>query len=98
MYGGLNLKSPIIVSSSGLTNSVERIRKMAQAGAGAVVLKSLFEEQIRHEVGTMSAEGGYPEAADYLRTYAKENSHHSQNNGSHNMAHTTEKSESECPV
>ena len=74
MYGGLNLKSPIIVSSSGLTNSVERIRKMAQAGAGAVVLKSLFEEQIRHEVGTMSAEGGYPEAADYLRTYAKENS------------------------
>ena len=74
MYAGLCLKSPLIVSSSGLTNSVERIKKMARAGAGAVVLKSLFEEQIMHEVGTMSAESDYPEAGDYLRTYARENS------------------------
>jgi dihydroorotate dehydrogenase (fumarate) len=72
-YGGLKLKSPLIVSSSGLTSSPERIRKMAQAGAGAVVLKSLFEEQIMYEVGTMSAGSDYPEAADYLRAYAKEN-------------------------
>jgi dihydroorotate dehydrogenase (fumarate) len=73
-YAGMSLKSPLIVSSSGLTSSVERIKKMAQAGAGAVVLKSLFEEQITHEIGTMSDGGGYPEAADYLRTYARENS------------------------
>ena len=73
-YAGLCLKSPLIVSSSGLTNSVDRIKKIAHAGAGAVVLKSLFEEQIMHEVSTMSAESDYPEAGDYLRAYAKENS------------------------
>lgn len=73
-YGGLSLKSPLIVSSSGLTSSAERIRKMAMAGAGAVVLKSLFEEQIRHETGALSEKSDYPEADDYLRTYARENS------------------------
>ncbi len=73
-YGGLNLKTPLIVSSSGLTNSVERIKKMAQAGAGAVVLKSLFEEQIMHEVSTMNTGGDYPEAEDYLKAYARDNS------------------------
>jgi dihydroorotate dehydrogenase (fumarate) len=73
-YGGLKLKSPLIVSSSGLTSSVERIKKMEQAGAGAVVLKSLFEEQIMFEVSTMSTESDYPEAADYMNAYARENS------------------------
>ena len=73
-YAGLTLKSPLIVSSSGLTSSVDRIRKMAAAGAGAVVLKSLFEEQILHEIGSMETQSGYPEAGDYLRTYARENS------------------------
>ena len=73
-YAGLKMKSPIIVSSSGLTSSVERIRKMATAGAGAVVMKSLFEEQINHEAGNLSAESDYPEAGDYIRTYARENS------------------------
>ncbi len=73
-YAGLNLKSPLMVSSSGLTNSVDRIRKIASAGGGAVVLKSLFEEQILHEIGSMAAATDYPEAADYLRTYARENS------------------------
>lgn len=73
-YAGLALKSPVIVSSSGLTGSVERIKKIAQAGAGAVVLKSLFEEQIKHEEGKLSEGSDYPEAADYIRTYARENS------------------------
>ena len=53
-FAGLSMKSPIIVSSSGLTSSVDRIKKVAAAGAGAVVLKSLFEEQINFEVGSMS--------------------------------------------
>lgn len=73
-YAGLKLKTPIMVSSSGLTNSIERIKKIATAGAGAVVLKSLFEEQILHEIGNMKAGSDYPEADDYLRTYARENS------------------------
>ena len=73
-YAGLELKSPIIVSSSGLTSSVSRIRKIADAGAGAVVLKSLFEEQIQYEIGAMDTGSDYPEAGDYLRTYARDNS------------------------
>ncbi len=73
-YAGLKLKSPIIISSSGLTNSVARIEKLAEAGAGAVVLKSLFEEQIQFEIGEMEEASDYPEAGDYLRTYARENS------------------------
>lgn len=74
MYVGLELKSPIIVSSSGLTSSVTRIKKIAESGAGAVVLKSLFEEQIQFEIGNMETAGDYPEAGDYLKTYARENS------------------------
>ncbi len=73
-YAGLSLKSPVIVSSSGLTSSVDRIQNMAAAGAGAVVLKSLFEEQILYEAGTLSADHDYPEAQDYLKAYARENS------------------------
>jgi dihydroorotate dehydrogenase (fumarate) len=46
---GIELKSPIIVGSSGLTNSIRDIKEAAQSGAGAVVLKSIFEEQIRME-------------------------------------------------
>ena len=73
-FAGLSMKSPIIVSSSGLTSSVNRIKKVAAAGAGAVVLKSLFEEQINYEVGNISDGHDYPEAGDYIRTYARENS------------------------
>ncbi len=45
-YLGLKLKNPIVVSSSSQTDSVEKIKALEAAGAGAVVLKSLFEEQI----------------------------------------------------
>jgi len=68
------MKSPIIVSSSGLTSSVDRIKKLAAAGAGAVVLKSLFEEQINFEIENASEGHDYPEAMDYIRTYARDNS------------------------
>jgi dihydroorotate dehydrogenase (fumarate) len=73
-FAGLSLKSPIIVSSSGLTSSVDRIKKMAAAGAGAIVMKSLFEEQINFEISNISEGQDYPEAVDYIRTYARENS------------------------
>jgi dihydroorotate dehydrogenase (fumarate) len=76
-YLGLKLKNPIIVGSSGLTNSVEKIKKLRDAGAGAVVLKSLFEEQITHEVNNaiQTSEGvDYPEAFDYIKAYSRDNS------------------------
>ena len=71
-FAGLKLKNPIIISSSGLTNSVEKIKKLEEAGAGAVVLKSVFEEQINIQAGQMS---GYdsPEADDYLSAYVRSN-------------------------
>jgi len=48
-YLGLKLRNPIIVGSSGLSNSIENIQKMEAANAGAIVLKSIFEEQIVFE-------------------------------------------------
>ena len=45
-YLGLDLKNPIIAGSSGLTNSIENLKAIDEAGAGAVVLKSIFEEEI----------------------------------------------------
>jgi dihydroorotate dehydrogenase (fumarate) len=48
-YLGLRLKNPIIVGSSGLTSSIDNLRTISKLGAGAVVLKSIFEEQIRYE-------------------------------------------------
>lgn len=73
-YAGLTLRNPFIISSSGLTNSVDKNRKLDQLGAGAIVLKSLFEEQISHETGKLMEGTDYPEALDYLRHYSRSNS------------------------
>ena len=73
-YLGLNLKTPFIVGSSGLTDSAEKVAKLADFGAGAIVLKSLFEEQATYETGSMLTDQDYPEAADYLSAYVKNNS------------------------
>ncbi len=76
-YMGLKLKSPIIAASSGLTNSVENIVELEKNGVGAVVLKSLFEEQIANEVSHTLEQGEagnyYPEAEDYIRNYTQSN-------------------------
>ncbi|MDH3286029.1 MAG: dihydroorotate dehydrogenase-like protein [Acidobacteriota bacterium] len=48
-YLGLGLKSPLVVSPSPLCESIDNVRRMEDAGAGAVVLHSLFEEQISLE-------------------------------------------------
>ena len=48
-YLGLKLKNPVIAGSSGLTNSVKSVKELAENGAGAVVLKSIFEEEIAFE-------------------------------------------------
>ncbi len=69
-YLGLPLKNPLIVGSCSLTNSVEKVKKLENAGAAAVVLKSLFEEQMLHEALNLQQAGEYyPEAADYLQSY-----------------------------
>jgi len=48
-YLGLNLPHPFIAAASYLTKEVDRIRALEDAGAAAIVLPSLFEEQVRHE-------------------------------------------------
>ncbi|NIA11452.1 MAG: dihydroorotate dehydrogenase-like protein [Nitrospiraceae bacterium] len=48
-YLGLKLKSPMVVGSSSLTTSVANLKKIENSGAGAVVLKSIFEEEIYNE-------------------------------------------------
>ena len=76
-YLGLNLKNPIIVGSSTFTGTVDGIVKCAKAGAGAVVLKSLFEEQILSDI---KKEEGYTDIythnvdADlYMKTFLRGN-------------------------
>lgn len=73
-YLGLDLKSPVIAGSSNFTSKVDSLKEAEAAGAGAVVLKSLFEEQIVSLANSMSSEGSYPEADDYLQYYTRTNS------------------------
>ena len=71
-FAGLKLRNPIIVSSSGLTDSAAKNQKLSEAGAGAIVLKSLFEEQIMMEADWMGDPNMYPEGSDYLVGYIRE--------------------------
>jgi len=76
-YMGLNLKNPIVVASSGLSNSIEKIVELEKAGAAAIVLKSIFEEQINHEVYHLinrEPQNLYPETEDYVWNYTRNNS------------------------
>ena len=67
-YLRLNLKNPIIVGSSGLTRSAGKIKACEDAGAGAVVIKSLFEETLDDEdLGLDNSTMIHTEAYDYLR-------------------------------
>ncbi len=74
-YLGLDLKNPLIVGSCGFTNSVKKIGELAESGAGAVVLKSLFEEQILADLSANleSYSTDYPGATDYVREYTRGN-------------------------
>lgn len=73
-YMGLDIPTPVIVSSCGLSGSLAKIRTMEEMGAGAIVLKSLFEEQILMESSSLSVSSDYPEALDYIRNYIKSDS------------------------
>ncbi len=69
-YLGLNLKNPIIIGSSPLTASLDKLKRCEDGGAAAVVLKSIFEEQIEHDVATSlkQSEGYVPhvDSSDFL--------------------------------
>mgnify|MGYP000715820787 CR=1 FL=1 len=71
-FAGLSLRNPIIISSSGLTNSAGKNKKLAEDGAGAIVMKTLFEEQSMLEADQLKDPAFYPEASDYLEEYIRE--------------------------
>ena len=52
-YMGLTLKNPLVASASPLSQRLETIRQLEDCGASAVVMFSLFEEQIRHDAGAL---------------------------------------------
>jgi len=72
---GLTLKNPLIVSSSSLAKDITGIKSLVAAGAAAIVLKSLFEEQLEAEVEsyrTDSFSGFHTEAYDYIEHISSE--------------------------
>lgn len=71
-YMGLKLKNPIVPSASPLSKHIDNIKKMEDAGASAVVLFSLFEEQIYHDAMELVQESSkisedFRNSFDYLR-------------------------------
>jgi dihydroorotate dehydrogenase (fumarate) len=70
-YMGLALKNPLVASASPLTENTDNIRRMEDAGVAAVVLPSLFEEQLRLESEALDADlsrgvDEFAEAISYL--------------------------------
>ena len=67
-YMGLELRNPLVASASPLSNTLDGIRRLADAGVGAIVLYSLFEEQVRREAerDTRLAESGEDAFAESL--------------------------------
>ena len=76
-YLGLKLKNPIIAGSSPLTDNIKSIKKLADAGVGAVVLKSLFEEQIMMDVDALQVNnmsGTYDDIENLASYFVKQKS------------------------
>src|SRR5688500_13328419 len=70
-YLGHKLKNPLVVSASPLSKNVDTVRRLTDEGASAVVLYSLFEEQILHESLTLdhylaTTADNYSEALTYF--------------------------------
>jgi dihydroorotate dehydrogenase (fumarate) len=76
-YMGLALRNPLVASASPLSHTLDGVRRLADAGVGAIVLYSLFEEQVREEAARNAAlvdgpADSFAEAMDYVPAVAKE--------------------------
>ena len=72
-YMGLTLKNPVIIGSCGLTNSTDKIKALENNGAAAVVLKSIFEEQILMEGNSIKhGQVSHVEESDYIHYYTRQ--------------------------
>jgi dihydroorotate dehydrogenase (fumarate) len=73
-YLGLDLVSPVIAGSSGITMTLDKVKILVDSGVGAIILKSVFEEEINRKAWKMESETeNYPET-DYIFAYTKSNS------------------------
>lgn len=72
-FAGLKLRNPIIIGSCGRTAKAQNNKILEDAGAGAIVLKSMFEENILMQVQGMSDDSFHTEAADYMHGYLRSN-------------------------
>lgn len=71
-YMGFKLRSPLILGSCALTKDIDKLKQAEEAGFGAVVLKSIFEEEIRNEVNAVVEDDTalmYRQAYDYMVQY-----------------------------
>lgn len=77
-YLGLDLKSPIIAGSCGLTADVDKMVEMEQAGAGAVIVKSVFEEQIIYDIKknthVVAPTDNYGDSYEYIAAHVADDS------------------------
>lgn len=77
-YLGLKLKSPIVAGSCGLTANVDNLCRLEEAGAGAVVLKSIFEEQIIYDIKrnthVYAPVGNYGDSYEYIAQHVADDS------------------------
>ena len=76
-YMGLTLRNPLVASASPLSYTVEGVRRLADAGVGAIVLYSLFEEQLREQAARTAAlvdepADSFAEAMDFVPAVVKE--------------------------
>lgn len=75
-FMGIKIANPLIVSSSGLTSNADKVKECADNGAGAVVLKSLFEEQLITPKKKLISQDEmyfwYPEAMDFVNSLSIE--------------------------
>lgn len=77
-YLGLEIDSPIIVGSCGLTNDISNLKKIEEAGAGAVIIKSVFEEQIIYDIkrnlSMMAPTDNYGMSYEYIASHVSDDS------------------------
>ena len=71
---GLQLRNPLVASASPLSHTVDGVRRLADAGVGAIVLHSLFEEQLREEavLNAQLADAGTESFAESLSYFPSE--------------------------
>ena len=77
-YLGLELNSPVVAGSCGLTADINNLCKLEECGVGAVVLKSIFEEQIIYDIKRnthmYAPVGNYGDSYEYIAQHVADDS------------------------